>query len=201
MLFRSFPVDELVSRGEYFTSKLMAEYLGFQFVDAADCIFFTFEGILDKEKTYSAIADAVEQYGKVLIPGFYGSLPSGKIRVMSRGGSDITGAVAAAAAKADVYENWTDVSGILMADPRIVKDPRPIPKLTYNELHELAYAGASVLHEDSVQPCMEAGIPLNIRNTNAPDEPGTMIVGSADDNDTDFSDRFITGITWSIIKE
>ncbi len=194
-LKKGFPVDELVSRGEYFTSKLMAEFLGFQFVDAADCIFFTFEGILDKEKTYSAIADAVEQYGKVLIPGFYGSLPSGKIRVMSRGGSDITGAVAAAAAKADVYENWTDVSGILMADPRIVKDPKPIPKLTYNELHELAYAGASVLHEDSVQPCMEAGIPLNIRNTNAPDEPGTMIVGSADDNDTDFSDRFITGIT------
>ena len=194
-LKKGFPVDELVSRGEYFTSKLMAEFLGFQFVDAADCIFFTFEGVLDKEKTYSAIAEAVEKYGKVLIPGFYGSLPSGKIRVMSRGGSDITGAVAAAAAKADVYENWTDVSGILMADPRIVKDPKPIPKLTYNELHELAYAGASVLHEDSVQPCMEAGIPLNIRNTNAPDEPGTMIVGSADDNDTDFSDRFITGIT------
>ena len=194
-LKKGFPVDELVSRGEFFTSKLMAEFLGFRFVDAAECIFFTFEGVLDKEKTYSAIAEAVQQYGKVLIPGFYGSLPSGKIRVMSRGGSDITGAVAAAAAKADVYENWTDVSGILMADPRIVKDPRPIPKLTYNELHELAYAGASVLHEDSVQPCMEAGIPLNIRNTNAPDEPGTMIVGSADDNDTDFNDRFITGIT------
>ena len=194
-LKKGFPVDELVSRGEYFTSKLMAEYLGFQFVDAAECIYFTFEGVLDKEKTYSAIAEAAGKYEKILIPGFYGSLPSGKIRVMSRGGSDITGAVAAAATNADVYENWTDVSGILMADPHIVKDPKPIPKLTYNELHELAYAGASVLHEDSVQPCMEAGIPLNIRNTNAPDDPGTMIVESADDQDADFSERFITGIT------
>ena len=194
-LKKGFPVDELVSRGEYFTSKLMAEYLGFQFVDAAECIYFTFEGVLDKEKTYSAIAEAAGKYEKILIPGFYGSLSSGKIRVMSRGGSDITGAVAAAATNADVYENWTDVSGILMADPHIVKDPKPIPKLTYNELHELAYAGASVLHEDSVQPCMEAGIPLNIRNTNAPDDPGTMIVESADDQDADFSERFITGIT------
>ena len=193
-LKKGFPVDELVSRGEYFTAKLMAEFLGYAFVDASECIFFTYEGVLDKEKTYFAVANAVEKYGRVLIPGFYGSLPTGKIRVMSRGGSDITGAVAAAAAHADVYENWTDVSGILMADPRIVKDPKPIPKITYNELHELAYAGASVLHEDSVAPCMEAGIPLNIRNTNAPDDPGTLIVGSVEEEEPE-DERFITGIT------
>lgn len=193
-LTKGFPVDELVSRGEYFTARLMAEFLGYTFVDASECILFTYDGVLDKEKTYSALAEAVEKYGRVLIPGFYGSLPSGKIRVMSRGGSDITGAVAAAAAHADVYENWTDVSGILMADPRIVKDPKPIPKITYNELHELAYAGASVLHEDSVQPCMEAGIPLNIRNTNAPDDAGTMIVDSVEEEES-ANDRFITGIT------
>ena len=193
-LKKGFPVDELVSRGEYFTAKLMAEFLGYAFVDASECIFFTYEGILDKEKTYFAVSNAVEKYGRVLIPGFYGTLPTGKIRVMSRGGSDITGAVAAAATHADVYENWTDVSGILMADPRIVKDPKPIPKITYNELHELAYAGASVLHEDSVQPCMEAGIPLNIRNTNAPEDPGTLIVGSVEEEETE-DERFITGIT------
>ena len=193
-LKKGFPVDELVSRGEYFTAKLMAEFLGYALVDASECIFFTYEGVLDKEKTYFAVSNAVEKYGRVRIPGFYGSLPTGKIRVMSRGGSDITGAVAAAAAHADVYENWTDVSGILMADPRIVKDPKPIPKITYNELHELAYAGASVLHEDSVQPCMEAGIPLNIRNTNAPDDPGTLIVDSVEDEEME-DGRFITGIT------
>ena len=193
-LKKGFPVDELVSRGEYFTAKLMAEFLGYAFVDASECIFFTYEGVLDKEKTYFAVSNAVEKYGRVLIPGFYGSLPTGKIRVMSRGGSDITGAVAAAAAHADVYENWTDVSGILMADPRIMKDPKPIPKITYNELHELAYAGASVLHEDSVAPCMEAGIPLNIRNTNAPNDPGTLIVGSVEEEEPE-DERFITGIT------
>ena len=193
-LKKGFPVDELVSRGEYFTAKLMAEYLGYEFVDASDCIFFTYEGVLDKEKTYAAIAEAVEKYGRILIPGFYGSLPTGKIRVMSRGGSDITGAVAAAAAHADVYENWTDVSGILMADPRIVKDPKPISKITFQELHELAYAGASVLHEDSVQPCMEADIPLNIRNTNAPDDPGTLIVSTVEEEEME-DGRFITGIT------
>ena len=194
-LKKGFPVDELVSRGEYFTARLMAEYLGFAFVDAADCIFFTVEGILDKEKTYASISAAVKKFGRIVIPGFYGSLPSGKIRVMSRGGSDITGAVAAAAAKADVYENWTDVSGILMADPRIVPQPRSIPKLTFQELHELAYAGASVLHEDSVAPCMEAGIPLNIRNTNAPDDLGTMIVDSVEEEEFSDDGRFITGIT------
>ena len=194
-LSKDFSVDELVSRGEYFTAKLMAEFLGYTFVDAADCIFFSFDGRLDREKTDSAIAQAVAEYERILIPGFYGSLPSGKIRVMTRGGSDITGAIAAAAANADVYENWTDVSGILMADPKIVKNPKPIPKITYSELRELAFMGASVLHEDSILPVKEAGIALNIRNTNSPEDPGTFIVDSAEDIDDDPSDeRFITGI-------
>ena len=161
-------VDELVSRGEYFTSKLLAEYLGYTFVDAASCVFFGLDGQLDRERTYEAIFAALKANGKILIPGFYGSLPSGKIRVMSRGGSDISGALAAAAVNADVYENWTDVSGILMADPRIVDDPAPIAKITYAELRELAFMGASVLHEESIQPVKERGIPLNIRNTNRP---------------------------------
>ena len=175
-LSKDMSVDELVSRGEYFTSRLMAEYLGYTFVDAADCVFFGFDGRVDRENTDIAIAAAVENYENVVIPGFYGRVPTGKIKVMTRGGSDITGALAAAAVDADVYENWTDVSGILMADPKIVKDPRPIPKITYGELRELAFMGASVLHEESILPVKEKGIPLNIRNTNRPEDPGTMIV-------------------------
>ena len=191
-LSRDTSVDELVSRGEYFTSLLLAEYLGYRFVDAADCVFFGFDGQIDREKTYAAIREAMESYGNILIPGFYGKLPTGKIKTMSRGGSDISGALAAAAVDADVYENWTDVSGILMADPRIVPDPRPIAKVTYAELRELAFMGASVMHEDSIQPVKDKGIALNIRNTNRPDDPGTLIVGEADDRDE--SERFITGI-------
>ena len=193
-LSKDFSVDELVSRGEYFTSKLMAEYLGFHFVDAADCIFFGFDGQIDKEKTYPAIAEALKTYEKILIPGFYGKLPTGRIKVMTRGGSDITGALAAAAVEADVYENWTDVSGILMADPRIVQDPKPIPTITYSELRELAFMGASVLHEDSIMPVKEKGIALNIRNTNRPEDHGTMIVETTDDAEDDYEERFITGI-------
>lgn len=185
-------VDEIVSRGEFFTSKLMAAYLGFSFVDAKDCVFFNYEGKIDEEKTYAAISDALEKYGKIVIPGFYGSLPDGKIKVMTRGGSDISGALAAAAIHADVYENWTDVSGILMADPKIVKDPKPIVNITYGELQELATMGASVLHEDAVKPVRVAGIPLNIRNTNEPEAPGTMIVGKVDEEAA--GDRFITGL-------
>ena len=191
-LSRDTSVDELVSRGEYFTARLMAEYLGYAFVDAADCVFFGYDGQLDRERTDRAIAEALAAHGRILIPGFYGRLPTGKIKVMSRGGSDITGALAAAAVDADVYENWTDVSGILMADPRIVKDPRPIAKITYAELRELAFMGASVMHEDSIQPVKDKGIALNIRNTNRPGDPGTMIVGDADDRDG--GERFITGI-------
>ena len=191
-LNRDTSVDELVSRGEYFTARLMAEYLGYAFVDAADCVFFGYDGQLDRERTDRAIAEALAAHGRILIPGFYGRLPTGKIKVMSRGGSDITGALAAAAVDADVYENWTDVSGILMADPRIVPDPRPIAKVTYAELRELAFMGASVMHEDSIQPVKDKGIALNIRNTNRPEDPGTMIVGDADDRDG--GERFITGI-------
>ena len=191
-LSRDTSVDELVSRGEYFTARLMAEYLGYRFVDAADCVFFGYDGQIDRDRTDRAIAEALAAKGRILIPGFYGRLPTGKIKVMSRGGSDITGALAAAAVDADVYENWTDVSGILMADPRIVPDPRPIAKVTYAELRELAYMGASVMHEDSIQPVKDKGIALNIRNTNRPGDPGTLIVGEADDRDE--SERFITGI-------
>ena len=192
-LTKDMVVDELVSRGEYFTSKLLADYLGYTFVDAKDCVFFGFDGQVEREKSYAAIRKAVEEYGRIVIPGFYGMSPTGKIRVMSRGGSDITGALAAAAADADVYENWTDVSGILMADPKIVRDPRPIPRITYGELRELAFMGASVLHEESVQPVKEKGIALNIRNTNAPDAPGTMIVDRVEE-EIGKEERFITGI-------
>ncbi len=192
-LNKDFPVDELVSRGEYFTSRLMAEYLGYTFLDAADCVFFGADGHVNREKTYAAIDSALKEHGALVIPGFYGSLPSGRIRVMSRGGSDISGALAAAATGSDVYENWTDVSGILMADPRIVKDPSPIAQITYSELRELAFMGASVLHEDSILPVKEMGIPLNIRNTNRPQDPGTMIVESIQEPDA-AQERFITGI-------
>jgi len=191
-LNRDSSVDELVSRGEYFTSKLLAEYLGYEFVDAADCVFFALDGQIDKEKTYAAIKAAVDKYERVVIPGFYGRTPTGKIKVMTRGGSDITGALAAAATEADVYENWTDVSGILMADPRIVKDPKPIPRITYAELRELAFMGASVLHEESVLPVKEKGIALNIRNTNRPEDAGTLIVEKVEKEDR--HERFITGI-------
>ncbi len=191
-LNRDFSVDELVSRGEYFTARLMAEYLGFTFVDAADCVFFGMDGQIDREKTYAAIAAALQAHEKILIPGFYGRLPTGRIRVMTRGGSDITGALAAAAVDAAVYENWTDVSGILMADPRIVPDPRPIAKATYAELRELAFFGASVLHEDAIAPVREKGIALNIRNTNRPQDPGTLIVANSENEPE--AERFITGV-------
>ena len=191
-LNRDMGVDELVSRGEYFTSRLLAEYLGYKFVDAADCVFFGLDGQIDREKTYAAIGNALSEYERILIPGFYGRLPTGQIKVMSRGGSDISGALAAAAVNADVYENWTDVSGILMADPRIVENPAPISTITYAELQELAFMGASVLHEDSILPVKEKGIALNIRNTNRPQDPGTMIVDEVEEDGE--QERFITGI-------
>ena len=189
---KSISQDELASRGEYFSAKLMAAYLRFQFIDAADWIRFHFDGSVDQESTYEALQSQVRGYGAV-IPGFYGLMPDGNIRTFSRGGSDITGALAAAALEAEVYENWTDVSGILMADPRIVEDPQPIPEVTYDELRELSYSGAQVLHEDAIFPVREKNIPLNIRNTNDPDAPGTMIQERFDgDHDPN---RFITGIT------
>ena len=185
--------EELVSRGEYFSAKLMAAYLGFQFVDAADWIKFKLDGPVDQEASYDALRHHVVMGYGAVIPGFYGSMPDGAIHTFSRGGSDITGALAAAALDADVYENWTDVSGILMADPRIVDDPQAIPEVTYDELRELSYSGAQVLHEDSIFPVREKNIPVNIRNTNDPEAPGTMIQESFEgDHDPE---RFITGIT------
>ena len=183
--------DELVSRGEYFSAKLMAAYLGFKFVDAADWIRFNMDGTVDKGYSYPALAQFKSE--PMVIPGFYGTMPDGRIRTFSRGGSDITGALAAAALDADVYENWTDVSGILMADPRIVENPQPIPEVTYDELRELSYAGAQVLHEGTIKPVREKGIPVNIRNTNAPEDVGTFIQEDFDD-ETD-PERVITGIT------
>ena len=185
--------DELVSRGEYFSAKIMAAFLGFQFVDAADWVKFNMDGTVDKEVSYAALKERAVQGQGVVTPGFYGVMPNGAIKTFSRGGSDITGALAAAALDADVYENWTDVSGILMADPRIIPDPQPIPEVTYDELRELSYSGAQVLHEGTIFPVREKGIPLNIRNTNAPEDPGTLIKESFD-TESD-PNRFITGIT------
>ena len=184
--------DEMASRGEYFSAKLMAAYLGFRFVDATEWIFFNIDGTVDEKKSYAALKSKVTGQG-IVTPGFYGVMPDGGIRTFSRGGSDITGSLAAAALDADVYENWTDVSGILMADPRIVDNPQPIPEVTYEELRELAYAGANVLHEGAIFPVREKNIPLNIRNTNAPEAPGTMI-RSHFDTEVD-PNRIITGIT------
>ena len=185
--------DELVSRGEYFSAKLMAAYLGYNFVDAADWIKFNMDGTVNTEASYEAFRDAAAGQG-VVTPGFYGSMPGGHIKTFSRGGSDITGAYAAAALDADVYENWTDVSGILMADPRIVDDPMTIPQVTYDELRELSYSGAQVLHEGTIFPVREKGIPVNIRNTNAPDHPGTIIQEDFEKSEL-VEDRFITGIS------
>ena len=184
--------DALVSRGEYFSAKLMAAFLGFQFVDATDWIKFKLDGTVDQKESYAALRRQVKGKG-VVIPGFYGVMPDGSIRTFTRGGSDITGALAAAALDAEVYENWTDVSGILMADPRIVENPQPIPEVTYDELRELSYSGAQVLHEGTIFPVREKSIPVNIRNTNAPEDPGTMIREEFN-GDTD-PHRFITGIT------
>ena len=183
--------DELASRGEYFSARLMAEYLGYDFLDAALWVKFRFDGTVDQDASYEALRRAADGR-RVVIPGFYGVMPDGHIKTFSRGGSDITGALAAAALDADVYENWTDVSGILMADPRIVSDPEPIPRVTYSELRELSYIGAQVLHEGTIFPVREKNIPLNIRNTNAPDHPGTMILESVGDEREDGG--FITGI-------
>lgn len=168
--------DYLVSRGEYFTGMLLAEYLGYAFVDAKDVIRFHYSGQLDQEETRRALQMKYAQHPNMVICGFYGALPDGCIRIMSRGGSDITGSLVAQMLQAEVYENWTDVSGILMADPRIIDHPKWIDVITYSELRELSYMGANVLHEDAIYPVKEANIPILIKNTNRPEDPGTMIV-------------------------
>ena len=168
--------DYTASRGEYLNGLIMADYLGFEFVDAAEVICFRENGEFDPEKTNQVLGDRLRKVEQAVIPGFYGAAPDGTIRTFSRGGSDITGAIVARAVRAALYENWTDVSGFLLTDPRIVENPVGIGTITYKELRELSYMGASVLHDESIFPVRKAGIPINIRNTNAPDDPGTMIV-------------------------
>ena len=185
--------DELVSRGEYFAARLMADCLGYDFLDSELWLKFKLDGTVDQEATYEALRHTVGSR-RVVIPGFYGTMPDGSIKTFTRGGSDITGALAAAALDADVYENWTDVSGFLMADPRIVPNPEPIQRITYSELRELSYIGAQVLHEGTIFPVREKNIPLNIRNTNQPDHPGTMIRETFDEVEDAGAERFITGI-------
>ena len=168
--------DYAASRGEYLNGIIMAEYLGFEFIDAALVIRFREDGTFDDETTNELLTERLKDSCGAVIPGFYGSKEDGTIVTFSRGGSDITGSLVALAVKADLYENWTDVSGFLIADPRIVKNPKAIETITYKELRELSYMGASVLHEDAIFPVRKAGIPINIRNTNAPEDEGTMIV-------------------------
>lgn len=188
--------DYLASRGEYLNAKLMAEYLGYAFCDAKDWLFFGYDGKLDLERTYAAVRELIQRHQRVVLPGFYGSMPDGSIRTLSRGGSDITGALAAAAIDALAYENWTDVSGILMADPRIVDNPKPIERVTYAELRELSYMGAEVLHEEAVFPVRMKNVPLYIKNTNDPSAPGTLIQESFDGEDDELNNsHFITGIS------
>ena len=170
--------DYAASRGEYLNGIVLANYLGFSFIDAADVIFFNDAGQFDPKKTRKVLSERLESLENDVIPGCYGSMPNDTIKTFSRGGSDITGSIVAAAVGADIYENWTDVSGFLTCDPRIVDDPEPIKVITYKELRELSYMGATVLHEDAIFPVRKAGIPINIKNTNKPDDAGTMIVES-----------------------
>ena len=170
--------DYAASRGEYLNGIIMAAYLGYEFIDAADVICFDADGSFLSEKTNQELAARLSKVSKAVIPGFYGSMPDGSVKTFSRGGSDITGSLVARAVHADLYENWTDVSGFLVADPRIVDNPEPIETITYRELRELSYMGASVLHEEAIFPVRKEGIPINIRNTNRPSDPGTMIVES-----------------------
>ena len=187
-------VDYIVSRGEYLNAKLMAEYLGYTFVDSTEWLYFNFNGKVDFEKSYAALSAIIEKTNRVVIPGFYGVTPDGAVKTFSRGGSDITGAIAAAAVNADMYENWTDVSGIMTADPRIVDNPRPIENVTFAELRELSYMGAEVLHEETVFPVRQKNIPLYIKNTNDMNARGTLIMESFDEEE-DKKTHFITGIS------
>lgn len=168
--------DYAASRGEYLNGIIMANYLGYDFIDAAEVILFDEEGRFDDEKTNEVLSKRLENIECAVIPGFYGSMPDGTIKTFSRGGSDLTGSIVAKAAQVDMYENWTDVSGFMIADPRIINNPKSIEAITYKELRELSYMGATVLHEDAIFPIRKEGIPINIRNTNAPDDNGTLIV-------------------------
>ena len=182
--------DYAASRGEYLNSKVLAKYLGFDFIDASKYIFFDDRGNFDWDKTSEKLGPKLEKTEYAVIPGFYGSMPNGTIKTFSRGGSDVTGSIVARAAKAKLYENWTDVSGFLICDPRIINNPIPINTITYAELRELAYMGATVLHEDAIFPVRAAGIPVNIKNTNCPKDRGTMIVSET----AEPCEHIITGI-------
>lgn len=184
-------VDELVSRGEYFTARLMADFLGFPFVDATDVIAMEFDGSFNFEKTSENMKAVLKEHDCFVMPGFYGKTPDGAVRVMTRGGSDISGSILARCLQADMYENWTDVSGFLMADPRIVENPRNIERITYEELRELSYMGASVLHEDAIFPIREYNIPIHVLNTNRPQDPGTLVLAKIEDDE---NSPLITGI-------
>ena len=170
--------DYAASRGEYLNGRVMARYLGYEFIDAAEVIFFDEHGVLLADKTKKVMRERLDQVPRAVIPGFYGQGFDGKVKTFSRGGSDITGSIVAGACRADVYENWTDVSGFMVADPRIINNPVRIETITYRELRELSYMGASVLHEDAIFPVRSEGIPINIRNTNEPEADGTWIVES-----------------------
>jgi aspartate kinase len=182
--------DYIASRGEYLSAMILAKYLGYDFIDAKKVIFFKENGTFDADKTNDVLSNYLLKHSHAVIPGFYGSMPNGTVKTFSRGGSDITGSIVARAAGAVLYENWTDVSGFLMADPRCIDNPKPIDKITYKELRELSYMGATVLHEDAIFPVRYSKIPINIRNTNRPDDKGTFIVPQTDE----ISDDIITGI-------
>ena len=184
--------DFAASRGEFLNGVLLANYLGWDFVDPKDAIKFDRQGVFASEWTNEVLGQALANHERAVIPGFYGSYPNGEVHTFSRGGSDISGAIVARACQADVYENWTDVSGFMMADPNIVENPKCIRELSYKELRELSYMGATVLHEDAIFPVHKAGIPTNIRNTNDPSDPGTMIVPQVSPNRN--SGQRITGI-------
>ena len=182
--------DYIASRGEYLNAKITAELLGYDFVDAAGLILFDAKGRFLEDETNKALGEELKKHERAVLPGFYGTYPDGKIKTFSRGGSDITGAIVARAAAAEVYENWTDVSGFMTANPKIVQNPKPIESLSYKELRELAYMGASVLHEDAIYPARIANIPINIKNTNKPEDKGTVITAEEIIEDG----RVITGI-------
>ncbi len=186
--------DYIASRGEYLNAILVAAFLGYDFVDTKDLIKFDAKGRLKMDETDAALREELAKHERAVLPGFYGSTPDGKIKTFSRGGSDITGALVARAVGADVYENWTDVSGFLMADPRIVENPKQIREISYKELRELSYMGASVLHEDAIFPARQANVPINIRNTNIPEDPGTFITAEVSEKYENDPSRIITGI-------
>ena len=181
--------DYAASRGEYLNSKILAAFMGFEFIDPAGYLRFSEDGTFDLDTTLELLTPKLQSVDYAVIPGFYGSMPNDTIKTFSRGGSDVTGSIVARAADAEIYENWTDVSGFLICDPRIVENPEPITTITYRELRELAYMGATVLHEDAIFPVRAAGIPINIKNTNRPEDRGTMIVSES----ADISKYIITG--------